>query len=407
MLTVYLIITAHNNKKEVLDLFACLERQTYKESKVILVDDGSSDDTEKEVLESYPETTILKGTGNLWWTGATVMGVDFVRKQMNDNDFILFLNNDLTVEKNYIETLVNSSIEHGRAITGSVLVDYDNHDFVESGVKLSNHLDLIVNRDANLILNTDYDLNVDALPGRGTLIPVEVFNKIGNLNKKKLPHYGADYEFSIRAKRAGFKLIVSNKAKVLAKLCITGVQPDLSRKFMSIRDCFTFLFSKKSKTNIFYYLNYVWLCSEKKYRFANAARSAISTLSKTVFRTIPFYPLRLVLNIVLFTVRFCLFVFDKSYKVLFKDYPVRVRDLEKYGLNRETLLKNNLLLIRPYRGINDYYSINIQNAATTEKLPLDERTRLSRLKEHSYSFAHKFDIIVGKINIIINKTSTE
>jgi GT2 family glycosyltransferase len=37
---------------------------------VIVVDDGSSDRTAEEVAENYPKVTILKGDGNLWWTGA-------------------------------------------------------------------------------------------------------------------------------------------------------------------------------------------------------------------------------------------------------------------------------------------------------------------------------------------------
>lgn len=50
---------------------------------------------------------------------------------------------------------------------------------------------------------------VDVLPGRGTLIPIEVFQKIGLYDFKRLPHYGADYEFSRRANMYGYKLLIN------------------------------------------------------------------------------------------------------------------------------------------------------------------------------------------------------
>jgi len=68
---IYIIIPVHNRKSLTL---ACLKNlktngdlQKYQ---VIVVDDGSSDRTAEEVAENYPEVTILKGDGNLWWTGA-------------------------------------------------------------------------------------------------------------------------------------------------------------------------------------------------------------------------------------------------------------------------------------------------------------------------------------------------
>ena len=308
---VYVLIPAHNNKKEVLELLVCLGRQTYKDVSVVLVDDGSTDGTEAAVRGSFPHTLILKGSGDLWWTGANVMGVDHILQTAGEGDFILLLNNDLLVEDDYIESLVNASRLFGGALTGSVLVDHDNHDFVESGVRLSIELGLAVNRDREMILNTEYDPDVDALPGRGTLVPVEVFKKIGTFNYRKLPHYGADYEFTVRAKRAGYRLIVAHRAKVYAKLNITGLEtPD--KRYITLTECLTLLFSRRSKTNIYYYLNYVWLCSEKKYRLANTLNSARGIISGTFGKTIPGYPVLIAIRALSFICRKIFFIPKKA-----------------------------------------------------------------------------------------------
>jgi GT2 family glycosyltransferase len=393
---VYVLIPAHNNKKEVLELLDCLNKQTYKDTEVILVDDGSSDNTEGEVRKSFPDTVILKGDGNLWWTGANVTGINEIMKEAKDGDFILLINNDLTVDTDYVATLVNTSIQYSRAITGSALIDYHNSSFIESGIKLTPNLELLVNRDSELINSTEIDSDVDALPGRGTLVPVEVFKAIGNLNLRKLPHYGADYEFFIRAKRAGFRLIVSNRARVLAKLNISGINtPD--KKILSMRECFPLLISKKSRTNIYYYLNYVWLCSEKEDRMRNLVYSAWGILTRTVAKT---FPLIVVTYPVLFLLRIVKKLFLFIYRFALKKYPLRYSDIRNHGLSPADLLHSGILTEEKFREIDLYF---INHDAAIDRLPTDKQSSLSRLTSLSFSYRHKLAIIREKIKLLILK----
>ena len=383
---VYILIPAHNNKKGVLALLVCLSRQSYKDIKTVLVDDGSTDSTAQEVEELFPDTIILKGDGSLWWTGANVMGVNFILKEAKDDDFILLLNNDLFVEDDYVKTLVDASVANGRAIAGSTLVDYNNHDFVESGIMLDNYLNLTVNHNNYWINSTDFDLKTDVLPGRGTLVPLEVFKKIGNFNLRKLPHYGADYEFTMRARRAGFRLLVSHKARVFARLDITGlVLPD--RRFISLKECYQLLFSKKSKGNIFYYINYVWLCSEGGYKLQNAFSSASTILANTLGKTIPFFPVSFV---IFFTKRSLVFTF----KFLFRESPLRASDIENYGLNLNDLLLWNLLEEVNFKDKKLYC---LRESPVIQQLPDDKKNKLIKLKKLSYRYPHKIAIISEKV----------
>ncbi len=59
--------------------------------------------------------------------------------------------------------------------------------------------------------------------GRGTLIPVPVFEKIGLFDIEHFPQYMADYDFSKRANYAGYKLVVSTKAVVRSIVESTGL----------------------------------------------------------------------------------------------------------------------------------------------------------------------------------------
>lgn len=288
---VYALIPAHNNKPEVLQVLRCLERQRYGDLEVLLVDDGSTDGTGEEVRRRFPRVRVLQGDGQLWWTGANVLGVSDVTERARTGDFILLLNNDVSMDDDYLGELVKCSEHLGRAIVGSTIVDDERRDCMVAGLRLDRRLRVTEQTDAAAIRESEYDDQVDVLPGRGTLVPLEVFRRIGTFNRRRLPHYGADYEFSIRARRAGFRLAVSHRAKVYAKLRITGLYPP-DRPRISFAECARLLCSRKSTANLRYYLNYVWLCSEPGDKWRNTLSHGVGLLLDTVGKTVVGFPLQ-------------------------------------------------------------------------------------------------------------------
>jgi GT2 family glycosyltransferase len=382
---VYVLIPAHNNKSEVLEILKCLEIQSYKNIKIVLVDDGSTDNTGQEVKRFFPNVVVLRGNGRLWWTGANVKGVDYILEGATEGDFILLLNNDLLVKEDYVERLVNASISNGRGIVGSTLVDFNNSDFMESGIRLDYRLNLVVNRNKTIIEETELDMTTDVLPGRGTLIPREVFKKIGNFNLKKLPHYGADYEFMVRAKRAGFKLMVSHRAKVFAKLNITGLNVP-NKRFLTLKESLALLFSKRSKTNIRYYLNYIWLCSERNYRVMNVIYNFANILANTLFKTVYFFFFYLTLSSIL--------------RFLFKAYPFRICDIERYGINLKELKEAGIVEEGRFIGKRLYF-LTPEVDIWIKTLDFDGKNRILRLKRLSHSYIHKLSIVKEELNLLI------
>jgi GT2 family glycosyltransferase len=288
---VHALIPAHDNKPEVLAVLMCLERQGYADLEVLLVDDGSTDGTGDEVRRRFPRVRVLDGDGHLWWTGANVLGVEHLMTYAREGDYILLLNNDVSMDDDYVQELVRCSERLGRAVVGSTIVDDECRDRMVAGLRLDRRLRLTEHKDASAIRQSDYDDHVDVLPGRGTLVPLEVFRRIGTFNRRRLPHYGADYEFSIRARRAGFRLAVSHRAKVYAKLRITGLYPP-DRPRISVAECARLLCSRKSTANLRYYLNYVWLCSERGYKWRNILSHGVGLLLDTVGKTVVGAPLQ-------------------------------------------------------------------------------------------------------------------
>lgn len=399
---VYVIIPAHNNKPEVLEVLACLQHQTYRSFVVVLVDDGSTDGTKHAVKESFPDTVILKGNGNLWWTGANVVGMEYVLREAQDDDFVLLLNNDLLIDEDYLQIMVQAATTHEHTVVGSTLVDIGNPEFMESGLRFDRFLNLMVNRDRSVIDTTDFDTDVDTLPGRGTLVPIFVFKEIGTFDVGRLPHYGADYEFFVRARRAGYRLQVSHRARVFAKLHITGLQaPETS--LVPLKECLNLLLSKKSKMNLVYYLNYVWLCSERQYRVGNLLRGALGTLSQTLLKTLPFLPLRFFITIVLRAVRMVEEYTPFFAKFLFHSYPLRTLDITGCGLAPGVLLRQELLQEAPFKGTVYYYLTSMHDhGGLTE----GQRQSLLQLRDQSFSYRHKLNIVREKVVRSLSRDAT-
>ena len=189
-----------------------------------MIDDGSSDGTSEMIQKEFPEVVLLNGDGNLWWTGATNLGVKYVLENTVQADYILTLNDDTIIQPNYLETLLECAAKHQRSLIGSIAIKNDDRMTIEDGgVKINwctaKFKFLVRGKKYKIIVNEEPTvIPVDVLSGRGTLIPLETFHEIGLYDFLRLPHYGADYEFSHRAKKKGYNLFINYRSAVVNKV---------------------------------------------------------------------------------------------------------------------------------------------------------------------------------------------
>ncbi len=215
---VYIIIPVFNRIRDTLRCLSSLRSQDYPHFSIIVIDDGSTDGTEKSIRNNFPEVKMLNGDGNYWWTKSTNLGIRYALSVCNSKDLILTLNNDLEVQSNYLSSLIKTHKKWPNSLVGSLAVFIDKPSLISySGERWNRYL---AKRRPNYRIGTRLKnihcevISTDTLPGRGMLIPSDVFNKIGLFDERHLPQYGADFDFSLRAKEAGYKLIVSRDATI-------------------------------------------------------------------------------------------------------------------------------------------------------------------------------------------------
>jgi GT2 family glycosyltransferase len=206
--SIYIIIPVHNRKAITL---ACLENlktngdlQKYH---VIVVDDGSIDRTSEEVAENYPEVTILKGDGNLWWTGAIALGMKYAYE--HGAEYFIWLNDDCQLSNGTIDNLVSFAREHQGAIVGCQGVEPENQSEIAFGGKIKTWQGYrFINPPANMVVPCDL------LSGNIVCLPRVVVDRIGYPNPKLVPHYGGDSLYLILAQKAGFQIYVDTRSNV-------------------------------------------------------------------------------------------------------------------------------------------------------------------------------------------------
>lgn len=205
---VSLIIPSYNGKELSIKLLESLKKTTYKNYEIVLVDNGSVDDTYDYVRKHYPYVKSLKIGKNRGFAGGMNFGIKHSR-----GDYIVVMNNDMTFDPNWLAELVKiAESDKNLGIVGSAYtekdIDFIRLGYVESGNVLLNFKPVDIPKEKHK--NFPSVINVDNTFG---LTRRKLLNKIG-LFDEKFFIYWEEVDLCYRAKKAGYKTVTATKSVV-------------------------------------------------------------------------------------------------------------------------------------------------------------------------------------------------
>lgn len=194
-----------------------LGNQNYKNIKIILVDNESDPGKLKSLHRHFPKISVIKNKVNLGFSKANNQGIKFALK--NQADFILLLNNDVEVKKDFLTTLVDYCIsENYSGILNPKILYHKSHMIWAMGGKLSTLTSIprMIGQGSN---SNDF-INIikpDYACGCALFASVSVFKKVGFLDETFFAYY-EDTDFSFRAKCHGISIRVIPKSIIWHKV---------------------------------------------------------------------------------------------------------------------------------------------------------------------------------------------
>lgn len=246
----FIIVPVHNRIQSTIEFVKSINNQRYKDYKVVVVDDGSTDNTETILNETYPDVVVLKGDGNLFWGGGINKGLDYVCEVANEDDYIAFANNDVKILEDTIVNLFYSIDEiglyHSLTVNSSDIV-------VSSGAKINNWLLFstthpLRKRNYKDVKNLS-KIEIDLMTGRFIIFPKKVLEYYPRIDTINFPHYIGDNDFSLSLKKKRIKCYIVPASKCILDVATTGENPQKLKKVGSIFSSFK---SIRSTNNLLY-----------------------------------------------------------------------------------------------------------------------------------------------------------
>ncbi|MES2345605.1 MAG: glycosyltransferase family 2 protein [Chlamydiota bacterium] len=217
-----IIILNWNGKKDTLECLSSLEKLNYTNYKIILVDNGSTDDSVTTIRAQFPNITLIESSENLGFAGGNNLGIEYALKLKPD--YIFLLNNDTVTAPDLLDTLVEGSSYAD--ILGAKLYLYSKPDTFDhlGGIwkKETATFDLIANRVVDDRTSWEDPLEIDYACGAALFIKREVIETIGMLEPKFFLIW-EESDFCFRAKKAGFTIKLCPQAKVWHKVSASFV----------------------------------------------------------------------------------------------------------------------------------------------------------------------------------------
>jgi len=259
---VYVLLPVHNRRDTTSKFLDCLAKQTYPRIHLILLDDGSTDDTSSIAQSCFPQLTVLRGDGNWWWAGSLQHGHEWLRENARaPSDIVLIINDDTTFESEFVECGVQVLRSHTRALLQARLYSQQTGEFVEAGVRVDwRTLSFVGVKDP---------ADINCFSTRGLFFRVGDFDSIGGFRPFLLPHYGSDYEFTMRAFRAGFVPLSVSGVRIWFNETTTGVR---ATHGSSAWEFLKASFSKRTTQNPLYLTSFILLSCPMRHISINVAR---------------------------------------------------------------------------------------------------------------------------------------
>ena len=264
---VHIVILTWNNKKVLKRCLESIGNVDYKNFTISVIDNNSSDDSLNMISEKFPNVQTIKNSKNFKFGRGYNEG--FKKTNFEDNDFIILLNDDTIVSRNFIGELITPLVKDQKAIISTPKILYSsniNKIWYAGGVVdlwrgLIYHIGI---RDFDgpkysFINETNY------ATGCCMCLRFEDLKKL-NFFDETFDMYCEDVDLSLKASQLNRKIIYAPKSVILHNVSQSLGEHSSKKNFMKIRNQFK-LFWKYATGIQLISISFYWILFHLPFQF--------------------------------------------------------------------------------------------------------------------------------------------
>jgi len=242
MVELSVIIVNWNGKEFLKTCLNSLQTQTFRDFKVILVDNGSSDSSVEFVRENFPEVEINALDKNYGFAKGNNIGIVETLKD-KDVKYIALLNNDTKVDKNWLQELVKvAGSDEKIGFCQPKILFLDNPRIIEEvglGIERNGSVYQVGRQEEN---NGQYEHTVEVfgVSACATLCRTEMLAQIGLFDEDFFAYY-EDVDLTTRARLAGWKCMYIPEAVVYHKHSGTSIKDSPFKMYFGTRNKYYYI----------------------------------------------------------------------------------------------------------------------------------------------------------------------
>jgi hypothetical protein len=217
---VFIIILNWNGREDTLVCLDSVRKINYPDFEVVVVDNGSIDDSVKVIRKTFPEVAVLETGENLGFAGGNNVGIRYALEQ--DAEYLFLLNNDTVVDPQVLGGFMEASSSVGQeAIFGAKIYYFAEPNKIwYAGAKWNGknshftHVGQDCTDDGkkfNVLSATDYAC------GCAFFVSARLLQRIGLLDEKYYLTF-EETDLCYRAKKMGYESYFVPEAKVWHKV---------------------------------------------------------------------------------------------------------------------------------------------------------------------------------------------
>jgi GT2 family glycosyltransferase len=215
---VSIILLNWNQPEFTLACLQSLQAVNYASFDVIVVDNGSVDDSPALIRERFPTITVIENGQNLGFAAGNNVGIDHALAR--GADYVLLLNNDTEVAPNLLRALVQvGESDHRIGAIGPKIYYYDHANVIWSAGGAVDRLG-----EPRHLLENQVDeprqedvQDVDYVTGCALMVKREVIQSVGALDERFFIYF-EETEWCARMRRANYRIVYAPQGRMWHKI---------------------------------------------------------------------------------------------------------------------------------------------------------------------------------------------